>query len=67
MDLTWLFLILCPYMLLYFYFSDVTHWAKWKITVSWLLGLIIIIAGWFLINYFIPDPLPFPAPLFKAA
>lgn len=65
MDLTWLFLILCPYMLLYFYFNDVTNWAKWKITVSWLLGLVIILTGWFLINYYIPNPPPFPAPLFK--
>ena len=63
MDLTWLFLILCPYMLLYLYLYDLTSWINWKITTSWLLGLTLILAAWFLINYFNPNPAPFPSPL----
>lgn len=64
MDLTWLFFILCPYMLIYFYFCDFTSWAHWKITIFWLLGLATIVLLWFLINYLNPNPAPFPSPFF---
>lgn len=66
MDITWLFLLLCPYMLLYFYLFDITNWSYRKINYLWLLGLVIIFTGWLVVNYYIPDPSPFPA-LFKAA
>lgn len=62
MDLTWLFFILCPYMLIYFYFCDFTNWAHWKITIFWLIGMVVIILLWFLINYLNPNPLRFPEP-----
>ncbi|MCL6634303.1 MAG: hypothetical protein K6T29_00830 [Peptococcaceae bacterium] len=65
MDLTWLFFILCPYMLIYFYFCDFTNWAHWKITIFWTLGLVIIVLSWFLINYLNPHPYQFPAPFFN--
>lgn len=66
MDLTWLFLLLCPYMLLYFYLFDITNWSYRKINYLWLLGLVIILTGWLVVNYYVPDPSPFPA-LFKVA
>lgn len=63
MDLTWLFFILCPYMLIYFYFCDFTNWAHWKIGVFWLLGLVAIVLLWSFINYLNPKPFRFPEPL----
>lgn len=64
-DLTWLFFILCPYMLIYFYFCDFTNWAHWKITIFWLLGLATIVFAWSFIGYMNPTHAPFPAPLFN--
>lgn len=66
MDLTWLFLLLCPYMLLYFYLFDITNWSHWKINSLWLMGLIVILTGWLVLNHYIPNPSPFPA-LLKSA
>lgn len=51
MDLAWLFFILCPYMLVYFYLCDFTNWAHWKIAVFWTAGLMVIVAAWALANY----------------
>lgn len=67
MDLTWLFLILCPYMLLYFYLCDYTEMTQYKINIYWSLGLLIIVLAWLLINALFPNPLPFPAPLFRTS
>ncbi|MFZ5591385.1 MAG: hypothetical protein ACOY81_06230 [Bacillota bacterium] len=60
MDITWLFLFLCPYMLLYFYLIDFTDWAHWKIAFFWTCGLVLIFAGWLAINYYNPQPPAFP-------
>lgn len=62
MDLVWLFFILCPYMLVYFYFCDFTGWANWKIAIFWTIGLLIIVLIWFVFNYFYGNRGPFPAP-----
>jgi hypothetical protein len=66
LDLTWLFLLLCPYTLMYFYLFDITKWSHVKVNSLWLIGFIVIFGGWLLINYYIPNPSPFPA-LFKSA
>jgi len=60
MDITWLFLVLCPYMLVYFYFWDFTSWAHWKIVVCWTGGLALLIGLWLLLNYLNPCHPPFP-------
>lgn len=65
MDLTWLFLLLCPYTLVYFYMFDITKWSRWKINALWFFGVVVILAGWFMVNYYFPHPSPFPA-LFKS-
>lgn len=65
MDLTWLFLLLCPYTLLYFYLFDITSWPNGKVNLLWFMGLILIYAGWLLVNFYFPNPSPFPA-LFKS-
>ncbi|WP_151191881.1 hypothetical protein [Desulfotomaculum copahuensis] len=60
MDITWLFLILCPYMLLYFYFWDFTAWNHWKIATFWICGLFLLVSAWLLVNYFNPGHPSFP-------
>jgi len=60
MDLTWLVLILCPYMLLYFYLWDFTNWEHKRIVIFWSIGLVIIISVYLIIDYVNPDHPPFP-------
>ncbi|MDQ0285874.1 hypothetical protein J2Z49_000979 [Desulfofundulus luciae] len=60
MDITWLFLFLCPYMLLYFYLWDFTTWNRRKIVIFWVAGLFILIGIYSLINYFNPVHPVFP-------
>lgn len=61
MDITWLFLVLCPYMLVYFYLWDFTSWPQWKIALIWVSGLMLIIVTWLIITYLNPSSAPFPA------
>ncbi|MDK2888387.1 MAG: hypothetical protein PWP72_1265 [Thermoanaerobacter sp.] len=60
MDITWLFLVLCPYMLLYFYLWDFTTWNHRKIVIFWVLGLVILVGAYSLINYLNPVHPAFP-------
>ncbi|HHW44094.1 hypothetical protein GFC01_15290 [Desulfofundulus thermobenzoicus] len=60
MDITWLFLVLCPYMLLYFYLWDFTAWDHRKIALTWVIGLVVLILFWALADYFNPSHPPFP-------
>ncbi|SHJ57437.1 hypothetical protein SAMN02745219_02858 [Desulfofundulus thermosubterraneus DSM 16057] len=60
MDITWLFLFLCPYMLLYFYLWDFTTWNHRKIVIFWVAGLFILIGIYSLINFLNPIHPAFP-------
>jgi hypothetical protein len=44
---------------------DITKWSRWKINALWFFGVVVILAGWFMVNYYFPHPSPFPA-LFKS-
>jgi len=63
-DPTWLFFILCPYMLVYFYLCDFTNWAHWKVALFWTAGLVAILLLWGGVSYLYPSQGPFPAPFF---
>lgn len=60
MDITWLFLVLCPYMLLYFYLTDYTSWTQRRIVLVWTGGFLFLLALFWLINYLRPEHPPFP-------
>lgn len=60
MDITWLFLVLSPYMLLYFYLTDYTSWSQRKIILFWTCGFLVIVGVFWLINYLNPIHPPFP-------
>jgi len=60
MDIIWLLLVLCAYMLVYFYLGDYTHWTDKKIAFFWFGGLVFLIALWLVIDYLNPDHPAFP-------
>ncbi len=60
MDITWLFLVLCPYMLLYFYLTDYTSWSQRRIVLVWAGGFLLILSLFLLIDYLNPVHPPFP-------